>query len=203
MAINTFSTLKTAIGNWLNRTDIDDRIDEFITIAEDKIYRSLRVRQMETALSDTISSGVIAVPSGYLEMKYMYLNTTPTTKLVRTSLENIYHNYPTRSSTGVPAYFAREGTNFIFGPYPDSGYTAQGIYYKKLTALGTSNETNWITTDIPELLLYGALCEAEPFIWNDPRLPMWQSKYEQELKRIQEQDDDEDFSGSAPQMMRG
>ena len=34
MAITTYAELKTAISNWLDRTDLDDRIPEFIALAE-------------------------------------------------------------------------------------------------------------------------------------------------------------------------
>ena len=150
---------------------------------------------METALSATISSGVIAVPTGYLEMKYAYINASPTSTLQRKDLDYIYTNYPTRSADGKPAYYARQGTNFIFGPYPDSNYSIAGIYYKKLTAL-TGTATNFITDDIPDALIFGSLVEAEPFLQNDERITLWESRYQQTIKAAQAQDDGESLSGS-------
>ena len=103
--------------------------------------------------------------------------------------------FPTRSSTGKPSYIAREGSNFIFGPYPDSAYTIKGIYYAKLTALSDSNTTNWFTSNAPDLLLWAALCEAEPFLKNDERIMLWQSKYDMAKEAIQREERDEQFSG--------
>lgn len=195
-AITDFATLKTEVAAWLNRSDLTNEVPGFIQLGEFRVYRDLRVRQMETALSAAISSGVLAVPSGYLEMKFAYVNGSPMRKLERKDAEWIYLNYPTRSSDGTPKFFAREATNFIFGPYPDSAYTVKGVYYKKLDALSGTNTTNWLITDAPDLILFASLCEAAPFLQDDTRVPLWEKKYAQIKDRFQRNDVEEEFSGS-------
>jgi len=197
LALNNYTNIKAAIADWLDRSDLTTQIADFMTMAENRIYRDLRIRAMETALSATTSSGVISVPTGYLEMKYMYIDTSPTQGLQRKDLSFIYENYPTRSADGKPEFYAREAGNFIFGPFPDSDYAIKGVFYKKLDVLAaTTNETNFITDDIPQALLFGSLVEAEPFIQNDERVPLWESKYQAIIKQAQDQDDDEALSGS-------
>lgn len=196
MSLSTYSDLKTAVKSWLKRSDLDAYIPDLITLGEMRIYRDLRIRAMETSLSSAISSGVLAVPSGYIEMKHAYVNASPVQWLKRKTAEWIYHNYPTRSADASPKYFAREGENFIFGPYPDSGYTVKGIYYKQPDPLSDSNTENWFTTNAPDLLLWAALCEAEPFMKNDARVQLWESKYDMVKDRVQRADDNEEFSGS-------
>jgi hypothetical protein len=197
VALDTYSNIKASIADYLDRSDLTTQIADFMTLAEKRIYRDLRVRAMETALSDTISSGTIAVPAGYLEAKYFYLDGSPIQPLQRKDLSFIYENYPTRSSDAKPVFYAREGANFIFGPFPNSDYTVKGIFYKKLAALAaTTNETNFITDDIPAALLFGSLVEAEPFLQNDERLPVWQSRYAEVIRQAQADDDDEALSGS-------
>ena len=203
MAFSTYSTLQTAIANWLNRSDLTSYIPDFIALAEERIYRDLRVKAMETALSSTIASGVIAVPSDYIELKLAYVDGSPAYLLERTSLEDVYAKYPTRSSQGKPLYIAREGSTFIFGPYPDSAYTIKGVYYARLTALSNSNTSNWLTTSAPSLLLFGALCEAEPFLHNDPRVTLWEAKFAQQLTAANRQDKREGRSGSSMTMSTG
>ena len=197
MSIATYSELQTAVGNWLNRGDLSSYIPDFITLGENRIYRELRIRTMETALSSAISSGVVALPSDYIGLKSAYVDGSPTQWLERSSVESIYEKYPTRSSNGKPKFIAREGSNFIFGPYPDSAYTIKGIYYKRLTTLSVSNTTNWFTTNAPGILLYASLLAAEPFIKNDPRLILWQGEYDKERAGIQFEDDREGLSGSS------
>lgn len=194
--ITSWTTLNTELLAFIHRAELTAEAPGWIQLGENRIYRDLRVRQMETALSSAISSGVVAVPTGYLEMKYAYINGSPMTKLQRKDAEWIYHNYPTRSSDSTPRFFAREAGNFIFGPYPDSTYTVKGVYYKKLTALSGSNTTNWLTDDVPDLILFASLCEAAPWLADDPRIPTWERKYALLKDQIQRQDDDEEFSGS-------
>lgn len=195
-AITDYSSLQTEIASWLHRTDLTTTIQGIISLAEARIYRELRVRQMETALSSTISSGIIAVPTGYLELKYAYIDGSPVRRLQRKDAEWIYTAFPTRSSDGKPLYIARDGTNFIFGPYPDSTYTVKGSYYKKLDALSGSNTSNWLTTDVPDLILFASLCECAPYIGDDDRIVLWEQKYAQIKDRVQRKNDEEDFSGS-------
>jgi len=47
MAINTFSTLKSAVADWLDRDDIGNAIDNMIGLMESRLYSQLRVRGKE------------------------------------------------------------------------------------------------------------------------------------------------------------
>jgi hypothetical protein len=196
MSITTYSELKTAIANWLNRSNLTTYIPDFIALAEKRIYRELRVRAMEAALNSTISSGVIAVPTGYVELKYAYVDGTPVQFLQRKTPGWIVEYYATRAADSQPKYIARDVDSFIFGPYADSSYTIKGTYYKRLDALSDSNTTNWFVTNAPDLLLFGALCKAEPFIKNDPRLALWESEYQNVKNQIMREEKDEQYSGS-------
>lgn len=196
MTISTYSELQTALEGWLHRSNLDSQITDFIALAEARIYRELRIRCMETQLSSAIASGVVAVPSGYIEMKHARVDGNSPMPLQRKNDEWIYANYPTRSSDGLPKFFAREADSFIFGPYPDSTYTIKGVYYKRLTALSDANPTNWFTTNAPDILLFGALCEAAPYLVNDARTMIWEAKYGTVRDAIQREDKQEEFSGS-------
>lgn len=195
MAITTYAELKTAVSNWLQRDDLTSIIPDFIMMGEKRIFRDLRIRTMETALNVTISSGVAALPSDYVELKIAYINGSPIQPLGRRSLEWIYNAYPLRSSDGEPRFIARNGANFEFGPYPDSGYTLKGTYYARLTALSDSNTTNWFTTNAPDLLLMSALCEASPYLKDDPRIQIWESKYALLARQVKSEDKQEEASG--------
>jgi hypothetical protein len=200
MSLNSYTTIKTAVGTWLDRSDLAGVIPDLVCLGEARIYRDLRIAAMETAISTAITAGVVAVPSGYIEMKHLYVDGAPVQKLQRKTAEWIYTNYPTRSSDSKPLFFAREGGDFIFGPYSDSTYTVKGSYYKRLDALSASNETNWFTANAPELVLFAALSEAEPYLGNDPRAILWKAKYDDVKNAVQQQDNNEEFSGSILQV---
>jgi len=196
VAIATYTDLKTAVANWLHRSDLTTYVPDFIALGETRVYRELRIRAMEVALSQAIASGVIAIPSAYVELKHAYVDGSPVQILTRKNAAWIHENYPTRSSDGKPKFIASDAGNFIFGPFPDSTYTVKGTYYSRLTALSDSNTTNWFTTNSPGILLFAALSEAEPFLRNDPRIELWQAKYDQEKDGIMREERDEQFSGS-------
>lgn len=193
---DSYSQGKADVATWLHRDDLTTIIPDFIRMGELRIYRDLRIRAMEAALSSAIASGVVAVPSGYVAMKFAYVDGSPIQKLERKDAEWIHHNYPTRSADGKPKFFARDRDSLIFGPYPDSTYTVKGAYYKRLDALSDSNTTNWFTANAPDLLLFASLLEAADYAQDQGQVPLWQAKYDAIGSRIQREDDAEEFSGS-------
>jgi hypothetical protein len=199
MSIQTYAELQTAVANWMARADLTSIIPDLIMIGEKRIFREIRARSMETALSSTIASGVIAVPSDYLELKSAYVDGSPAKLLQRATATSIYQQYPLRSSTTKPRLIAREGSNFIFGPYPDSTYTIKGIYYAKPTSIQSS--ANALFVESPDLYLFAALLEAQPYIKNDPRIVVWQAKYEQIKEQINGYEKQELGSGSGLQVV--
>jgi hypothetical protein len=184
MAINTFSTLKSAVADWLDRDDIDAAIVTMIGLMETRLYSQLRVRNMESALSETISSGVITLPTDLIEFKAIYIDSSPIQAVEFKNLDWIHQQYPTRSSSGKPAYAALSSTTMVFGPYPDSAYNVAGIYYARPTALSASNETNFLTTTWPDLLFYGTLVHSALYLGQDARMAAWEGAYQDALTRI-------------------
>lgn len=179
--------------------DLASMIADVITIAESRIFRETRTRDTETTLSTAIASGVIAVPSDYIALKNAYVNINPPQSLERRPLEWLYNKYPLRSASGIPKVIAREGTNFIFGPYPDSGYTVNALYYKRLSPLSGAN-THALFANNPDLYLFGCLAEAEIVIGRDRRIPVWEAKYQRILADVNGLDMAEGASGSTPRM---
>jgi hypothetical protein len=194
--ITSYATLQASIASFLHRTDMTDIIKELIADAEIRIANDLRIKAMEDAYSEAIASGSVALPSGFIEWKFLYVDGDSSQKLERRDEEWIYTNYPSRSGGGKPVFFAREGETLIFGPYPDSAYTVKGRYYKKLDALSDSNTTNWFITNAPDLLRYAALCEAAIYINNDARMAALESKYTMAKERIKNTERREATSGS-------
>src|SRR6267378_826360 len=120
MSLATYSDLQSAVTNWLHRADLSGSIPDFITLADGRINNDLRHRAMETSMASTMAAGVIAVPTNYIELKDSYISSTvPYGNLDRKSAEWIYEKYPRRTSDRQPSFIAREGSNFIFGPYPE------------------------------------------------------------------------------------
>tara|TARA_R110000851_G_scaffold82383_2_gene180551 strand:+ start:1718 stop:2347 length:630 start_codon:yes stop_codon:yes gene_type:complete len=203
MAISNYSELQTAVANWLDRDDLAARIPEFIALCEARFNRSLRIRAMETLdiSVDTVSgTSTVALPTGYVQMRDISLITSPITQLQYLTPE-IMNRLNAGSFTGKPETYTIIANNILFGPTPDAVYDISMLYYKTFDALTDAAPTNWVITNAPDVYLYGALLEAEPFLMNDQRVQLWATALTQSITTLQEQDNKDRHSGSALRVM--
>ena len=202
MALGTFTELKDAIADWLDRSDLTDRIPDFITLAEARLNRDLRIRPMEvrSSMETTAGQRYFNLPGGYLQMRNMQINSNPITPLEYITPEMLDRLYGS-DTTGKPKAYTLIGDEIQLAPIPDSTYTLEMAFYEKFTPLGDGTSgtvtSNWLTTNAPDVLLYGALLEAEPFIKNDERIALWLNAYNGAVKKIQDADARDRHSGSA------
>jgi len=199
MAITTFSELKTAISNWLDRSDLDDRIPEFIALAEARHRRDFKLRRMETRVTaNTIAdTEYYSLPDNYIAMRNIQLNTdtkTPLEYLTPEQMDRIKGG----SSKGKPKAYSIMGNTFQLRPIPDAIYEIEMLYFKYFTALSDSNTTNDMLTYHPDIYLYGSLVEAEPYLQNDKRVQTWAAFYDRAKKDIIESNERDRHSGVAP-----
>lgn len=196
--ITNYATLQTEVANVLARDDLTADIPLFIQLAENLLHGQLNLRNEETALSVSISSGVAAVPADFKALKFAYYDATPAYLLKWVPIEELYNDYPDRSESGTPNLISREGSNFVFGPVSMDG-TLKGIYYAKQDPLRTT-DPSWYVTNYPGALLYGALLQAAPFIQDDVRIATWEKMLSITIDAIlAEQDGAEISRGSLTQ----
>lgn len=199
MAITTFSELKTAVANWLDRSDLTDRIPEFIALAEARHRRDFKIRRMETRVTaNTIAdTEFYTLPDNYVAMRNIQLNTDPKTSLEYLTPEQM-DRVRAGSTTGKPKAYSIIGNTFQLRPIPDSVYEIEMLYYKYFTGLSDSNTTNDMLTYHPDAYLYAVLLEAEPYLQNDKRVQLWVAAYELAKKGIIDSNERDRHSGVAP-----
>ena len=202
MALNTYANLKTAIATWLDRSDLTSYIPDFITLAEARINRDLRIRAMEARSLLTLSDGnkYYGLPTGYLQMRNIQINDGSNIIPLEYITPEMMDRFKMSDLEGRPVAYTIIGDELLFAPTPDSTKTVEVAYYKKLTTLGDGTggtaTSNWLTTDAPDVLLYGSLLEAEPFVKNDERIPVWLAGYDNAINKLQDADDRDRHSGS-------
>lgn len=199
MPFSTKAELRTAVKAWSKRTELTDaQIDDFITLFEADINRRLRLRAMETRNSAfTISSELTALPTGFREMRYLFLNANPANPLRLISPETARDTYD-YDSTGQPVAYYIEGSNLVAVPTPDASYAGVILYYKALDAL-TDAVTNSLFTNHPDCYLWGTLAHTAPFTGEDERTT-WAGMYEGALAAVIAEDKRGRWSGSQPLM---
>ena len=201
----SYTDLQTEVLAWLQRANVSfngtEYVTDFILKGEKYIFRHARTRDMEAALSVAIASGVMALPADFVALKYAYIDGTPVQPLQMRSASWIVNKYPTRSSEDKPLYCAIDGSNLIFGPYPDSTYTVKGTYYKRLASISSS--ANALFTANPDLYLFAALAEAKAFMKDDTHIQLWTSKRDQILADVNAEDKIATYSGGPLSMTVG
>jgi hypothetical protein len=186
MSLATYADLQTAVSSWLHRDGLSSIAPDLILLGEKWIFRKARTQEMESAFTGTISSGVIALPTGFLAIKHMRVDGTPTRTLKVRPASWIYEHYPLRSADAKPQFVGVDAGSFVFGPYADSGYTVSGTVYARPTSIQSSANALFLAN--PDLYLYSALAEAEPYLKNDKRVVLWAAKRDEILHDINTED---------------
>lgn len=176
MSLSTYADLKTSLTNWLKRSDLTSYLDDFISIGEARIAREIRAQIQEQRTTTTLltSTPYINLPTDYMEHRVLWISDNPKVKLEYLAPEAFFERYNT-STTGKPRAFTIIGDEVRFGPSPDSAYTVELWYWKKLTSL--SSAVHSLFTNNPDLYLYAALCAATPFLKDDKRIQVWETYF--------------------------
>lgn len=178
MAITTYSELKTAVGDWLNRSDLTSAIPNFIALAEAQMNRQIRHRKMVTRSDATLDTSYFAVPSDWQENIRFQLNTNPITPLVYITPEQMTEDSQVYITSGQPMFFTMVGQQFQVLPAPDGSYTGELLYYGKIPSLSEAEPTNWLLTEAPDIYLYAALTQSAPYLKEDERTAVWAGYYQ-------------------------
>jgi len=195
MAISSYASLASAVASLLDVSyaDISGVADILVDNAETRIFREVRTRHMETAIATAISSGAIALPSDYVETRYAFVDGSPDQLLQMVPASFIYERYPPGGDTGKPIYMAQDGSNLIFGPSPDSGYTVQLAYYKRLGSVRTSPTAFFLANT--DLYCMAMLLETDLILGRDGRYPIWEGKYRYIASQVNAENSRGKFSG--------
>jgi hypothetical protein len=186
MALGTYTQLQAAAVSWSNRSDLSTLIPDFITLAEDRINRALRVRQMEAELSDTIFDNYITLPAGTAAVKALWVDGHEDSPLEARPYEDLLR----LGTQGTATAWARQGDNVYFNGDGD----VSGVIYERIPALADNLE-NWLLTAHPTVYLYGTLAELYSYTRNQPQIEYWTAKFEAALADVNGADMRDRFAG--------
>lgn len=201
MAFTSYSDLKTTVANYLARSDLTSVIPDFIRLAEERLRRDLRTRQMLIVATASTTGGdsTVGLPTDFLEMRDIHLNTNPVTTL-RYKAPNSFYAESRVTESGKPVDYTILGAEIQLAPVPDTAYTLQMLYYSKPTLLSDTNSSNVFLANYPDALLYASLAEAEPYLMNDARVQTWAALYDRAVTAITNSDQSSEYSGQPMSM---
>jgi hypothetical protein len=191
----TYSGLQASIAAYLNRDDLTAVIPDFIIAANNRIGRRLRVADMETTATGSLTDGAAALPDDFIELRRVE-NVGSSRNSVLTPLTpgaaGVDYEYNT---AGVPNHYTITGNTIT--TYPNAGDgELRIIYYAKPPALSDDEPTNWLLTKAPEIYLYASLIEAAPYLMDDERVGIWGTMFNQACDQLQARDDMGRWGGS-------
>jgi hypothetical protein len=182
-----YASLQAAAASWLNRTDLTDRIPDFIGLAETRMMRKLRLRLLETeaAYTGTVGVRTLALPSDYREPLNLWWNNgtdRDPLRFVPASLLDVF------TVASRPLLWTIDGTHIAFESPCDSAYSFTFRYRQKL-ALSDAAPTNVLLTQYPDIYLFATLVEAAPYLKDKDALAMWDDRYGKAVHDIREEEE--------------
>jgi len=207
MAGISASTLKTQIRNYteVSSTVLSDSIIENIILnAQYKIFRDIPIdadRKTSTG-NFTAGTGTVTVPAGavFIRGVQVYTATGSTytganVYLEKKDLTFLEEYISATTSTGTPKYYAMLDTgatgesssnsgSIIVSPTPGSTF-AYKIHYNAVPSIFENDDTNYISMNFPNGLLYACLAEAFAFLKGPmDMLQLYDSKYKEEAQKF-------------------
>lgn len=159
-----FSELKTAVADYLHRTDLTTKIPTFIGIAESYIFRELRIKELETSVSGTTTGEYFTLPSDFGSISKLSVTYSGTEH----ALDYLaMGDSPT--ATTYPSNFSFEKNQVrIWGAGTGQAYTL--YYVPDIAPLSDSNTSNWVLANAQELYLYASALEGARYLKNDAEI---------------------------------
>jgi hypothetical protein len=185
MALSNYTELKSTIADFLNRDDLTSIIPAFIELAEAQMNRDIRHWRMETRSVGDVDSEYSALPTDWIETISLHVNGDGTSTLNLASREAIANRRAkTEDESGRPRLYAHADGSIELFPTPDKTYEIELLYYAKLDVLSSSNATNWLLDEAPDVYLYGALIHSAPYLQEDARAGTWASMYSAAVQKL-------------------
>jgi hypothetical protein len=198
----TFTTLKQDVQRYLERGAtlagdpiVFEQIPRLINLAERRIARELKIQGFINVVTTQVNVGssVVPKPDRWRDTVSVFIGTGATnnsrTALYLRSYDYLRSYWPDATQTGQPVFYADYDYNhWLVAPTPDADYPLEILYYQLPPLLDEEAQTNWLTENAPEILLYGALLEATPFLKNDERIPVWQNMYDRAAAMLNGED---------------
>jgi len=196
MGFASYSELKDAVERWLERTDRDTEIQDWIRLIEAEVERRLDLRSQQQSVSGTLSGGTeyIEAPAGLLYPELLVFDVEPP-RVVRVltlgqgeelGFEEVGQATPTHASQwGVSATYQ---IRIRVWPVPPSDVAYTLYYTSGIQPLTSAAPVNYLLTVAPDLYLYGCKMHGELFDDNAAGAAPWRTLFDKavlDLKRVQ------------------
>jgi hypothetical protein len=193
----TYTQLVQDVADFLNRQDLTSVIPTFIRLAESRMNRTIRTRQMEYRVTAQIDRQFSTLPNDFLEMRNVQVNSSPVTPLEYVTPQEA-DRQRARGIQGSPRYFSIVGNRMELIPVPTETIVVEMVYYQKIPAISDAVSSNWLLDRHYDLYLYATLVQAALYLKDDPS--SWATLFDSALSEIEIDDVRSQFHGTTPQI---
>jgi hypothetical protein len=191
----SYATLQDDIAAFIDNQDIANKIPTFIRLTESRMNRTIRTREMETAVTATITTQISALPADFLEYRRITLNGSQPIRLEYVTPQEA-DTIKESGKQGDPVFFTIVGNKIELIPFRECSISY--VYYTKIPELSDSITSNWLLDRHYDLYLYGSLVQATLYLKDDPTA--WATLFDSALSEIEIEDDRAQFHGTTPQI---
>lgn len=173
-----YGDIKTAVTNIAVRSDLTAYMSTFTKQAESDIRSDVRVPEMEATATLSLTSRTVALPTGCLGVRRIVIDrSTAPWDLDYLPPNRLYSAAAYHESGGNPFAYTIEGTNLVFAPAPADNPNALVHYYKAFDAFSLDADTNALSTDHPNVYIYGMLKYVGIFLHDTEKAGLWSQLY--------------------------
>lgn len=180
----TYTELIALVPAYVERTDpaFALQIPTFIALAENRLATDMKQQGFQSVVKGNLPvQASMPKPSFWREtISFSFLDATSTIQTLQLrSLEYVKSYWPNQATTGLPRFYADyNATNFLLAATPSAAFTFELVYYARLQPLNANNQSNWLTLNAPQALLYAILLEACLWLKSPDKIAMWQAQYD-------------------------
>lgn len=191
--VMTYDSLTSTVLQYLERKDkaVVDAVPTFITLAEFEIAEQVKTLGQLQVVESTMTADNPLLQKPARWRKTVSMNVTVAGKkrpILLRKYEYLKNYWPDAGQADVPEYYAdTDWDHWYLAPTPDDDYAFEVLYYERISPLSSTNQTNWLTQNAPNAMLFGTLLQAMPFLKNDQRT-IFQQKYTESLQALKGED---------------
>ena len=191
----TYNSLVSDMQTYSERSDANfvAQIPRLVMMAENRIATEAHILGYLTPMTGGLLVGQYAISKPNFWRETVSMNFTDANgnanQILPRSYEYCRNYWPNPNATKPPRYYADyDFGHWLVGPTPDQAYPAECLYYERLEPLSSSNQTNVLTDNAPQALIFGTLLQFQPFIKNDARIAVFQASYTDALGALKQED---------------
>jgi hypothetical protein len=191
--VMTYDSLTSTVLQYLERKDaaVVNAIPTFISLAEFEIASEIKTLGQLQVVGATMQIGnaILQKPARWRKTVSMSVTVGGKKQPVYLRKYEYLKNYwPDSDQTDVPLYYAdTDWDHWYIAPTPAVAYAFEVLYYERISPLSSANQTNWLTQNAPNAMLFGTLLQAMQFLKNDQRV-IFQQKYTESLQALKTED---------------